>query len=262
MTEMDQITLHTYLYQLERLEREVFRHEVDLAEVTNQGRCQAPVKVLIAFRGIGLVRALTLIFELGDIRRFAHPRQLIAFLGLVPSEHNSGNRAKRDGTTKNGNVRGGNAIISAARKCARPLRCSRVLKERQQAVSAEVVSITWKSQRRLHKCFQRVFQTKPRCGADTAVAHEPVGLWWVALHLENPLTTTIVRDLVVAYGEALDTSGVPKKFPALIGVLPMNACKKIVAIPQEPEFMRYCPSRLNTRIPDRLAVEATTSPLY
>ena len=90
MAEWDQITLQTYLYQLDQLEQEVRRLEVDLAALANEARYEAPVKVLMAFRGIGLVSALTLIFELGDIRRFAHPRQLMAYLGLVPSEHSSG----------------------------------------------------------------------------------------------------------------------------------------------------------------------------
>ena len=81
MAEMDRTTLHTYLYQLEQLEHEVCSLEADLAEVANEDRYEAPVKVLMAFRGIGLVNALTLIFELGDIRRFAHPRQLMAYLG-------------------------------------------------------------------------------------------------------------------------------------------------------------------------------------
>ena len=73
MAEMDQTTLHTYLYQLAQLEREVCRLVVDSAEVASQGRYQAPVKVLMAFRGIGLASVLTLIFELGHIRRFVYP---------------------------------------------------------------------------------------------------------------------------------------------------------------------------------------------
>ena len=191
MTEMDQITLSTYLHQLEQLEQEVCRIEVDLAEVAN--RHQAPVQVLMAFRGIGLVTALTLVFELGDIRRFAHPRQLMAYLGLVPSEHSSGSRTKRGGITKTGNVHVRNVVISAAWKYARPPRCSRGLKERQQVVSAEVAAIAWKAQHRLYKRFHKLCQTKSRCVANTAVARELVGFLWAALRLENPLVTTRVR---------------------------------------------------------------------
>lgn len=193
MAEWDQTTLHTYLYQLDQLEKEVRRLEADLAAIANEARYEAPVKVLMAFRGIGLVTALTLLFELGDIRRFAHPRQLMAYLGLVPSEHSSGNRTKRGGITKTGNVQVRKAIISAAWKYTRPPRCSRLLKEQQQAVSAEVVGITWKAQRRLYKRFNKLCQTKPRCVANTALARELVGFLWAALHLDNPLITPNVR---------------------------------------------------------------------
>ncbi len=119
MSEIDQITLQTYLHQLEH---EVHRIESDLRAVACRARYQALVKVLMAFRGIGLVTALPLVFGLGDIRRFSHPRQLMAYLGLVPSEHSSRNRTKRGGITKTGDVHLRNAVISAAWKYTRPPR--------------------------------------------------------------------------------------------------------------------------------------------
>ena len=178
---------------MDQLEQEVRRIESDLAAIAIEARYEAPLKILMAFRGIGLVTALTLLFELGDIWRFAHPRQLMAYLGLVPSEHSSGNRSKRGGITKTGNVHVRNAVVSAAWKYTRPPQCSRVLKERQQAVSAEVVGVTWKAQRRLYKRFNKLCQTKPRCVANTAIARELVGFLWAALHLDNPLVNPNVR---------------------------------------------------------------------
>ncbi len=190
MIEVDQITLHTYLHQLEQLEREVLRIEGDLAREAERDPYQAPVTVLMAFRGIGLVTALTLVFELGDIRRFAHPRQLMAYLGLVPSEHSSGNHTQRGGITKTGNVHVRKAIISAAWKYASPPRCSRMLQQRQQAVSAEIISVAWKAQHRLYKRFRKLSQTKARCVANTAIARELISFLWEALRVENPLITT------------------------------------------------------------------------
>ena len=190
---MNKNTLHTYLQQLEQLEQEVHRIETDLAEVASRARYQGPVKVLMAFRGIGFVTALTLIFELGDLQRFSQPRQLMAYLGLVPSEHSSGNRTNRGSITKTGNVHVRKAIISAAWKYTRSPRCSRQLKERQQVVSAEVIAVAWKAQNRLYKRFHRLAQTKPRCVANTAIARELVGFLWAALQLENPLSTTHVQ---------------------------------------------------------------------
>ncbi len=193
MAEIDQITLQTYLHQLDQLTQEVRRIEGDLAAQAERAPYQAPVKVLMAFRGIGLVTALTLVFELGDLRRFAHPRQLMAYLGLVPSEHSSGNHTQRGGLTKTGNVHVRNAVISAAWKYATPPRRSRVLRQRQEAISAEVISVAWKAQRRLYKRFHKLSQTKARCVANAAVARELVGFLWEALRLENPLITTRAR---------------------------------------------------------------------
>lgn len=190
VSDLDQITLHTYLHQLEQLEQEVLRIEADLAQEAERNHYRVPVKVLMAFRGISLITALTLAFELGDIRRFAHPRQLMAYLGLVPSEYSSGERTKRGRITKTGNVHVRNVLISAAWKYANRPRCSRTLHQRQEAVTAEVISVSWKAQNRLYKRFHRLCKTKPRCVANTAVARELVGFLWEALHLENPLIPT------------------------------------------------------------------------
>lgn len=190
ITGVDQTTLQTYLHQLQQLEQEVLRIEGDLAEQAERDPYRAPVKVLLAFRGIGLVTALTFVLELGDIRRFATPRQLMAYLGLVPSEHSSGDHTQRGGITKTGNTHVRKALVSAAWKYACPPRCSRVLQQRQQAVTVEVIALAWKAQQRLYKRFRSLSQTKSRCVANTAVARELAGFLWAALHLENPLIKT------------------------------------------------------------------------
>ena len=190
MTEVDQITLHTYLSQLSFQEQEVGRLEQELAQQAQKERYKAPVHVLMAFRGIGLVTALTLAFELGDFRRFAHPHQLMAYLGLVPSEHSSGRRTQRGGITKTGNRQARKALISAGWKYAAPPRCSRILRERQKAVSAEVIAIAWKAQNRLYKRFHKLSKVKSRCVANTAVARELTGFLWAALHVEQPFIAT------------------------------------------------------------------------
>ena len=133
---VDQNTLHTYLHQLDQLEQEVLRIEGDLSEQVEQGPYGAPVKVLLAFRGIGLVTALTFVLELGDLRRFAVPRQLMAYLSLVPSEHSSGAHTQRGGITKTGNTHARKALVSAAWKYAHPPRSSRMLQQRQKAISS------------------------------------------------------------------------------------------------------------------------------
>ena len=186
---VDQITLQTYLHKLTYLEQEVHRLEQHLAEEAEKDRYREPVGVLMAFRGIGFVTAMTLVCELGDIRRFAHPRQLMGFLGLVPSEFTSADHTQRGSITKTGNTHVRKALVSTAWKYAVPPRCSKVLRERQQGVSAEVVLLAWKAQCRLYKRFRKLSQTKSRCVANTAVARELVGFLWEALrmHTGSPL---------------------------------------------------------------------------
>src|SRR3984893_9054351 len=72
------------------------------------------VAALQTMRGMALVNAAALIAELGDLSRFANPRQLMAYLGLVPSEHSSGASIKRGGLTKAGNSAARRLLIEAA----------------------------------------------------------------------------------------------------------------------------------------------------
>lgn len=77
------------------------------------------------------------------------------------------------------------------------------------------VSVTFKAQRRLYVRFDKLSQTKPRRVATTAVARELVGLFWAALHLQNPLVTINVRACVMAYEETPGVGGEPMKFPCV-----------------------------------------------
>ena len=190
MSEVDQITLNSSWFQLTQLEQQVLQLETKLAEMVDTDLYRTQVRTLMAFRGISLVTAFTLVAELGDLRRFAHPRQLMGYLGLVPSEHSSGEHTRRGGITKTGNGHVRKALVSVAWKYAYPPRCSATLRERQSIVSAEVVAIAQKAQNRLYKRFRTLAETKSRCTANTAVARELVGFLWQALHLKNPLIQT------------------------------------------------------------------------
>ena len=194
LSDTDHLTLHTYLNQLTQLEQEVERLEHELAKIAEQERYATQVKVLMAFRGISLITALTILFELGDLRRFPHPRDLMSFLGLVPSEHSSGGCTKRGGITKTGNVHVRKALVSCAWKYMKQPRCSPTLRKRQESVSGEVVSLSWKVQTRLYKRSKKLLQSKKRCVANVAIARELVGFIWAALHIENPLVTTRSKD--------------------------------------------------------------------
>ena len=165
--------------------------EACLAEEASKGCYRDTVAVLSAFRGIGLITALTLACEVGEFRRFAHPRQLMAYLDLVSREHISGNRVVRGGITKAGNTHARKALVSASWKYATTPLCSVALRTWQQQVSAPVIRIAWKVQRRLYKRYYRLSQRRPRNVTNVAVARELVGLLWEALHIATATTAAL-----------------------------------------------------------------------
>jgi transposase len=103
------------------------------------------VAALQTMRGMAVVNAATLIAELGDLSRFANPRQLMAYLGLVPSEHSSGASIKRGGLTKAGNSAARRLLIEAAWCYRFPARVSRELLFRQERQPKPIREIAQKT---------------------------------------------------------------------------------------------------------------------
>ena len=137
------------------------------------------VAALQTLRGMALVNAATLIAELGDLSRFANPRQLMAYLGLVPSEHSSGASVKRGGITKAGNTAARRLLIEAAWCYRFPARLSRELLLRQESQPKLIRDIAWKGQLRLCARYRRLARTgKPANVVTTAIARELAGFIW------------------------------------------------------------------------------------
>jgi transposase len=137
------------------------------------------VAALQTMRGMALVNAATLIAELGDLSRFANPRQLMAYLGLVPSEHSSGASVKRGGITKAGNSAARRLLIEAAWSYRFPARVSRDLLLRQEAQPKPIRAIAWKAQLRLCARYRKLARSgKPANVVTTAIARELAGFVW------------------------------------------------------------------------------------
>ena len=105
---------------------------------------------------MSFVTAVGLVAEVGDIRRFAHPRQLMAYLGLVPSEYSSGPSVWRGGITKVGNPHARRLLAEAAWAYQGLPRIGRQMLNRQDALSTAVRAIAWKAQLRLTARFRRL----------------------------------------------------------------------------------------------------------
>ena len=137
------------------------------------------VAALQTMRGMALVNAATLIAELGDLSRFANPRQLMAYLGLVPSEHSSGASVRRGGLTKAGNSAARRLLIEAAWCYRFPARISRELLLRQENQPKPIRDIAWKGQVRLGARYRRLARTgKPANVVTAAIARELAGFVW------------------------------------------------------------------------------------
>jgi transposase len=137
------------------------------------------VRALQALRGVALVAAATLVAELGDVTRFANPRQLMAYLGLVPSEHSSGNTRRQGGITKAGNGAARRVLIEAAWSYRFPARISREQLLRQESLAKPIRDIAWKAQERLCRRYRKLAREgKLATVVTAAVARELVGFVW------------------------------------------------------------------------------------
>ena len=137
------------------------------------------VTALMAMRGLDLVAASTFLAEIGDLSRFQTPRELMAYLGLVPSEESTGDTIKRGPITKTGNKRARRMLVECAWSYRHPPRVGRDNQERVAAAPRAVREIAWKAQHRLHNRYRSLIKRgKLKTVANTAVARELAGFLW------------------------------------------------------------------------------------
>ena len=145
------------------------------------------VRALQALRGMALVAAATLVAELGDITRFANPRQLMAYLGLVPSEHSSGGTRRQGGITKAGNGAARRMLIEAAWSYRFPARISREQLLRQEGLAKPIRDTAWKAQERLCRRYRKLARAgKPPTVVVAAIARELAGFVWAIARQARP----------------------------------------------------------------------------
>jgi transposase len=118
------------------------------------------VEALMTLRGIDLIAAMTLVAEIGDFTRFARPRELMGFLGLVPSEYTSGPTRRQGSITKSGNSHARRVLIEAAWNYRFPARMSRILQRRKEGQPKAVREIAWRAQLRLARRYRHLSARK------------------------------------------------------------------------------------------------------
>jgi transposase len=152
------------------------------------------VDSLVALRGIDKLAAMVLLAELGDLSRFDSPRQLMGYLGLVPSERSSGGRRRQGSITRTGNGHARRMLVESAWSYRFPARQTMHLKRKAQSASEEAKVIAWRAQKRLCGRYRTLLQAGKNTKQTTvAIARELVGfIWAIACH-EMPKVQAALR---------------------------------------------------------------------
>src|SRR5262245_62057515 len=174
--------LEEYLQGIDAAHARVERIEASMLQLLDSWRLKSAVQALMAFRGFQLVAAMITVSELGDIHRFAHPRQLMTYLGLVPTESSSGPRQRLGGISRCGNGHQRWLLSECAEHYALPPKISKELSRRQEGQSPQVRQLSWKAQTRLHLRFTKLLSRRlQRNKAKVAIARELCGFIWALL---------------------------------------------------------------------------------
>lgn len=142
-------------------------------------RFEPVVSALQALRGVAAITAIGLVAEIGDLARFAHPRKLMGYLGLTPSEHSSGERTSRGSITKTGNSHARRLLVEAAWNYRFNPRIGKQAQIRQQDLPEQIRTMAWSAQLRLSRRYAalsaRGLNANKTC---VAVARELAGFVW------------------------------------------------------------------------------------
>jgi transposase len=168
------------------------RDAINLAKLHRAGELTAvwvPDEAHEAIRDLVRARlaAATLVAELGDITRFTKPTQLMAYLGLVPSESSRGSKRRQGGITKTGNEAARRMLIEAAWSYRFPARIGRAQLIRQEKLAKPVRDIAWKAQERLCRRYRKfALAGKLTTVITTAIARELTGFVWAIANQVQP----------------------------------------------------------------------------
>jgi len=177
------ILLNNLLQSYFNLENQIEILGAEAEKIATLDKYSKPVSYLNCFRGLCTLSSLTIILELGDIRRFKHPSQLTSYNGLDIVENTSGGKEKKFGITKMGNRQVRTVIVEACQYATNPVKVSRPLRERRQGVDEEAINIANRCMRRLNKKGNHLrFKGKHTNKIKVACAREMLGFIWEALN--------------------------------------------------------------------------------
>ncbi len=176
---IQQIVFQEYVDTVKALILRVAGFDKHIESASRESVFWPVIEALMALRGVNLLTATTVVAEIGDLRRFAGAPQLMAYLGVVPSEHSSGGKRSRGGITKTGNGHVRRVLVEAAWTYRHPARKSAVLQRRAERTPEAIQAIAWKAQQRLCGRYRRLEgKGKLKVQVCTAIARELAGFIW------------------------------------------------------------------------------------
>jgi transposase len=178
-TPAQQIVFQEYVRAVHEQTERLQRLEQELQDHVKAWRLHPVVEALQALRGVQFTVAVTMVSEIGDLTRFDNPRELMKFLGLIPSEYSSGEQRRQGSITKAGNSHARRALVEGAWAYRYPAKVSRHLQLRLETQPNIIQDISWKAQVRLCKRYRRLVSRGKHANVVTvAIARELAGFMW------------------------------------------------------------------------------------
>lgn len=186
------IAIEEQLGSIRNSQERMERLEQKIVELLPSWSLAPVVHAIQAMRGVSMISSVILVSEIGDFSRFAHPRQLVGYLGLAPSQHSSGEKIVHGPITKAGSSRARRILIEGAWSYRLPPRVGQKMAARLRAAPDVAHDIAWKAQVRLCQRYRSMQKRgKHKNVIVTAVAREMVGFLWAiatAVSLPPPAT--------------------------------------------------------------------------
>jgi transposase len=180
---VQQIVMQEYVDTVIACGKRVAGLEGQIEQAAQASRVWPVIEALMALRGVSLLAAVTVVAEIGDLKRFANAPQLMAYLGLVPSEYSSGGSTRRGGITKTGNSHVRRVLVEAAWTYRYAARKTAVVQRRAERAPQVVQDIAWCAQKRLCQRYRTLEgKGKLKVQVCTAVARELAGFIWAIGH--------------------------------------------------------------------------------
>jgi len=192
--DMRQVVLQEYVNAVKQADERLNTMNTLMAKALPDWSMAPVVYSLKALRGVDTTAAMILIAELGDISRFESPKQLMAYLGLVPREHTTGSKRRQGHITLTGNAHARRVLVESAWCYRFPARQTPHLKRKAEQASYESKAIAWRAQKRLCGRYSEL----SRAGKNTkvvcvAVARELLGFIWAIVRQEMPKVDQVAR---------------------------------------------------------------------